>query len=201
MRFYQAGYVGEVLDPFALSPSWVAPRADLACKRVIQRRYTHQDTVNICGYPSARKVPVEVFGSELNADLGTSLKVDRPLKLVPFEAGIDETLFRTLDRVCRDDKVDVLSDHLIVGPIINGNSADRAPNYVGAFECVYKPHHVVCAAESLPIVELLLGHIVRVMIYEESTTGNGGENGKHIAVPENLILRNILLIDSKAKFV
>ena len=101
---------------------------------------------------------VEGLRAELDADFRGPREIDRPLESSRLESLGFKQGDRLVDGFDRYDEIDIPGDHGLLGPMVDGNAADRAPRDVGAFQTGDKTHHVVRAATRLPVVKSFVCH-------------------------------------------
>ena len=163
MRLDEAGNVSQILYSLALTACRFRPRLDFPLQGIFERCNTHEDAVDIGGHGAGRIIAVEFLGAELDAHGGVSFEVDRPLELFRFKTFFAQKAHNALDSVRGYDQVDILSNHRLFRPVIDGDPADDAPWHIGPFENIDKCQYVVRSARGLPIVELLCSHLVKLM--------------------------------------
>ena len=92
------------------------------------------------------KTVINLFGTELNAHLGTPCKIDRPLVLLGFEIGFLQGTDGTFHVLGGHNKIHILRDHRFGSPMIYGDATDGAPWDVRTLKTGNKPHDIVCAS-------------------------------------------------------
>ncbi len=114
--------------------------------------------MHIGRHSSGRKVAIELFGAQLQADFRTSFEVNRPLESFGEESGFSENAHGTVNGVNGDNKINILSDHRLRRPMIDRDSSDGTPRDVRSLQTIDQTHYVICAADSLPVVKMFCRH-------------------------------------------
>src|SRR5687768_1065425 len=83
--------------------------------------------MDIGSYSSRGKLAIKGLRAQLDVYLGLAFEIDRPLKALGRKSRVDQHLFGPLDRVRRDDEVQILRHHRFGSPVIYCNPADGAP--------------------------------------------------------------------------